>query len=142
MSLDEIKALDIPAEDDAILFLWATVTHMPEALDVLKSWGFEYKTQAVWDKQTVGVGYWFRGQHELLLVGVRGDVSPPPEGSRRSSVFQRKRGEHSEKPPDVRRWIQEAFPERDKLELFARDGTTNWDLWGDEAPDHKQETLL
>jgi len=141
ISLDDIKALDVPAADDCVLYLWATVTHTPEALDVLQSWGFTYKTQACWDKQSEGVGYWFRGQHELLFVGVRGDVSPPDESARRSSVFEAKRGEHSEKPGAVRTHIEQAHPNARKLEMFARDGRVGWELWGDESPDYKQDTL-
>lgn len=142
MDVEDIKSINVPAAEDSILYLWATVTHLPEALEVMESWGYEYKTQAVWDKKSVGVGYWFRGQHELLLLGVRGDVSPPSEEVRRSSLFEQERGSHSEKPPSVRWYIERAHPDMDKLELFARDGTTEWDLWGDETPDSKQERLL
>jgi N6-adenosine-specific RNA methylase IME4 len=141
MTLEEIKSLDVPAADDSVLYLWATVTHLPEALDVLEAWGFEYKTQAMWDKETLGVGYWFRGQHELLLLGVRGDVSPPPEDARRSSVFTQQRGDHSEKPDTVRRHIEQAHPDARKLEMFARDGMEEWELWGDESPERKQSRL-
>lgn len=141
MDLGDIKALDVPAADDAVLYLWATVTHLPEALEVMEAWGFEYKTQAVWDKESLGVGYWFRGQHELLLLGVRGDVSPPAEDARRSSVFQSPRGQHSEKPNGVRAHIEQAHPDADRLELFARDGNTGWELWGDEVPERKQATV-
>lgn len=122
MDLEEIKDLDVPAADDALLYLWTTVTHVEEALEVMKAWGFEYKSQAVWDKQIMGSGHWFRGQHELLFLGVRGDVSPPPQEVRRRSVFNEKRGEHSEKPASVRRYIEQAHPEAKKLEMFARDG--------------------
>ena len=142
MDLDEICALDVPAADNAVLYLWTTVTHAEEAFKVMNAWGFDYKTQAVWDKQTVGVGYWLRGQHELLYIGVRGDVSPPPEEVRCSSVFEFPRGEHSEKPAVVRRYIERAHPEARKLEMFARDGFVGWELWGDEAPDTKQDTLV
>lgn len=141
MDLEAIKSLDVPASDDAVLYLWATVTHLPEALEVMDSWGFDYKTQAVWDKEYVGVGYWFRGQHELLLLGVRGDVSPPPEDARRSSVFRQQRGKHSSKPDVVRAHIERAHPDADKIELFARDGKTGWELWGDEIPDDQQATV-
>lgn len=138
MTVEEISGLDVPAAEDAVLYLWTTVTHAPEGLDVLNSWGFDYKTQAVWDKQSVGVGYWFRGQHELLYLGVRGDVSPPDEEMRRSSVFESPRGEHSSKPAEVRRHIEKAHPDARKLELFARDGKVGWELWGDETPEYLQ----
>ena len=140
MELEEIKELDIPVDDDAVLYLWGTVTHVPEAIEVIDSWGFEYKTQAVWDKVNFGSGWWFRGQHELLYVATRGDVSPPDEGDRRSSVFKSPRGAHSEKPEAVRTHIEQAHPDARKLELFARDGKVGWDLWGDESPETKQTT--
>ena len=141
MNVDDIKALDVPAAEDAILYLWGTVTHVPEAVDVIRAWGFEHKSQAVWDKESVGVGYWFRGQHELLYVATRGDVSPPCEENRRSSVFRSTRGKHSEKPEAVRTHIEQAHPDARKLEMFARDGKVGWELWGDESPDSKQATL-
>lgn len=56
-----------PSEDNAVLYLWATAPKLLEALEVMRAWGFKYKTQAVWDKSWVGMGYWFRGQHEILL---------------------------------------------------------------------------
>ncbi len=69
MSLDDIRALDVPsvAHDDAILFLWTTSPKLQDAFDVLKSWGFDYRTCAVWDKEKIGMGYYFRQQHEILL---------------------------------------------------------------------------
>lgn len=141
MTLEEIESLNVPAADDAVLYLWATVTHTPEALSVMDAWGFEYKTQAVWDKKKYGVGHWFRGGHELLFLGTRGDVSPPDPENRRSSVFRESSGEHSEKPACVKTHIERVHPEADKIELFARDGKVGWDLWGDEAPETKQDTL-
>ena len=141
MDIEDIKALDVPAAEDAVLYMWGTVTHVPEAVDVIRAWGFEHKTQAVWDKQHFGSGWWFRGQHELLYVATRGDVSPPPEHARRSSVFRAPRGEHSAKPEAVRTHIEQAHPDARKLEMFARDGKVGWDLWGDESPDSKQATL-
>lgn len=69
MSQEEIKELQVPSADNCILFLWATIPKLPEAITVLKTWGFEYKTGAVWIKDRIGTGYYFRGQAELLLVG-------------------------------------------------------------------------
>ena len=65
MALENIKRLQVPSEDNAVLFLWATAPKLLEALDVMSAWGFEYKTCAVWDKAQIGMGFWFRGQHEL-----------------------------------------------------------------------------
>lgn len=133
MSLSDIKKLDVPAADDCVLYLWAVAPKVPEAVAVLDAWGFEYKTCAVWDKEKIGMGYWFRGQHELLLVGTRGDVSPPDTDARVSSVIREERGEHSEKPETVHEIIEDAFPTGDRVELFARDGREGWETWGAEA---------
>src|SRR5262249_17330856 len=65
------------AAADAVLFLWATAPKLLEALHVMKAWGFAYRTHAVWDKDKLGMGYWFRGRHELLLVGTKGSPATP-----------------------------------------------------------------
>lgn len=141
MPVEDIAAMDVPAADDAVLYLWSTVTHAEKALTVLNAWGFGYKTQAVWDKQRYRLGYWFRGQHELLYVGTRGDVSPPASEYRVGSLFSEKSDGHSSKPASVRRHIEEAWPDARKLELFARDDRVGWAVWGDEVPDSQQQTL-
>lgn len=133
MSLSEIKDMDVPAADNAVLYLWTTAPKLEEAFGVLDAWGFEYTTCAVWDKQKIGMGYWFRGQHELILVAKNGSFSPPEPEDRVSSVISEPRGEHSEKPDALHELIEEAFPNRSKLELFARDARDGWDSWGDEV---------
>jgi len=141
MGIDEIKALDVPSADDAVLYLWTTVTHAQEAFELMEAWGFEYKTQAVWDKRNLGVGYWFRGGHELLYVGVKGDVSPPNADQRRSSIFREASTEHSSKPKKVRSHIEQAHPDADKLELFSRNSRVGWEVFGDEVDDSPQATF-
>lgn len=133
MSLSDIKDMDVPAADNAVLYLWTTAPKLEEAFGVLDAWDFEYKTCAVWDKQKIGMGYWFRGQHEHILVATRGSFSPPDAEDRVSSVISAPRGEHSEKPDALHELIEAAFPNRSKLELFARDSREGWDTWGDEA---------
>ena len=98
MSLEEIKSLQIPIDKNAVLYLWATAPKLLLALEVIEAWGFTYKTHAIWDKEIIGMGYWFRGQHELLLVGVKGKMSPPLQKLRKSSVLKVRRGQHSRKP--------------------------------------------
>jgi len=120
MELHEIKNLQIPAAPDAVLFLWATAPKLPEALEVMNAWGFQYKTSAAWDKQKIGNGYWFRGQHELLLVGVKGDFSPPLENNRPSSLHSEPRRQHSRKPDYYYQMIEQMIPAARYLELFAR----------------------
>ena len=119
--------------DDCVLLLWATAPKLTEAIDLLKAWGFEYKTSAMWDKEIIGCGYWFRGQHELLLVGVKGKVNPPDNSVRVSSVFREKRTEHSKKPLCVYEWIENAFPFSTKLEMYCRNPRAGWQTFGNEV---------
>jgi len=139
MDIEDIKSLNVPSAENAVLYLWATAPKLQEGLDVVKAWGFQYKTHAIWDKGSVGMGYWFRGQHELLLVGVKGHVSPPAQELRISSVILQNKGQHSAKPDYVREMIGEWFPTETKLEMFARQDQSNlfqqnihWDTWGNE----------
>jgi N6-adenosine-specific RNA methylase IME4 len=85
-----------------------------------------------WDKEIIGLGYWFRNQHELLLVGSKGRFSSPQPTLRVSSVLRERRREHSQKPGVIRQWISEWYPTQAKLELFAREKTEGWDCWGNE----------
>lgn len=133
MDLEEIKALDIPADDDAVLLLWTTAPKLEESLQVLNAWGFTYRTCAVWDKERIGMGYWFRIQHEILLVGARGSFPVPAPDRRISSVIRAPRSEHSRKPDVVHEIIERMFPNRKYLELFARAERPGWDVWGNEV---------
>lgn len=136
MTTDEIAALQVPANKNAVLYLWATAPKLRDALIVMKRWGFEYKTHAVWDKMKVGMGYWFRGRHELLLVGVKGKFSPPEADERWSSIFTHPRTEHSKKP-SLHLTFELWFPGKQKLEMFARSKLpiVNWKFWGNEVDD-------
>jgi len=131
--IDTIKSHSPSTNPDAILFLWATAPKLKEALEVLEAWGFRYVTNAVWDKQKIGMGYWFRGQHELLLVGVKGKPGTVPEHVRRSSVFTDARTSHSKKPVSVYEYIELAFPSRTMLEMYCRKPRDGWAVWGNEV---------
>ena len=135
MKIEDIKNLPIQdiSEKDCILYLWATSPKLIEALEVMKAWGFTYKTHGIWDKEIIGMGYWWRGQHELLLVGTKGKMSPPPQDKRESSVYTERRGKHSKKPQHFRDFIKESFPQLPKIELFARQKVEGWDCWGNEV---------
>ena len=138
MDIKEICSLKIPTDENAVLYLWATAPKLLEALQVMNAWGFIYKTHAIWDKGWVGMGYWFRGQHELLLVGVKGKFSPPKNELRISSVIRVKKSGHSDKPDYIRSMIDKWYPNASKLEMFCRDHTplflkTGWDVWGNEV---------
>ena len=133
MTIDDLCALRVPAAGNCVLYLWATAPKLEEALRVVNAWGFVYKTHAAWDKELIGMGYWFRGQHELLLVATRGKVSPPPQGLRCGSVIRHRRSRHSAKPPEVRDMIAEWFPNARRLEMFAREHPEGWTVWGNEV---------
>lgn len=136
MALEDICALPVEEQlvtDDAVLFLWATAPLLPEALDVMDSWGFEYMTGAVWDKVKVGMGYWFRGRHEHLLIGARGVPPKPSPKSLSPSIVVSQRGRHSEKPSEVHKLIETYYPELPRVELFARAARPGWFVWGDES---------
>jgi len=133
MSVDEICALNVPSTKNAVLYLWATAPKLREALKVMESWGFEYKTHAIWDKKIIGMGYWFRGQHELLLVGVKGKYSPPTPSYRIPSVYEEKRSKHSKKPQAIKDHITGWTGNSSKLEMFARTKSMGWDVWGNEV---------
>lgn len=138
-STESIAARKVPeiAAKDSVLFLWATVPMIRDALKVMKAWGFEYKSQMVWVKDRVGTGYWFRNQHEILLVGTKGKVPAPAPGSQWSSVVEEPVGAHSEKPDIFYELIEEYFPNLPKIELNARRARDGWDSWGNEAPDNE-----
>lgn len=127
------------AADDCVLFLWATVPMLPDALRVMAAWGFEYKSHAVWVKDRIGTGYWFRNQHELLLVGTKGNIPAPAMGTQFSSVIEAAVGEHSQKPDGVYAMIEQYFRTLPKIELNARQARAGWEAWGFEAPDSEGE---
>src|SRR5262249_2668932 len=108
MASGEIAALPVAglATRDAVLFLWTTAPHLPEALQVMQARGFEYVTQVVWVKDRMGLGYWVRNQHEPLVIGRRGDMLTPAFENRPSSVIQAARREHSRKPDEAYELIE------------------------------------
>lgn len=139
MTIDDIKAIQVPSADNAVLYLWTTSPKLLQGLEVMLAWGFKYRTHMIWDKEIIGCGWWFRGQHELLLVGVKGKFSPPDNSVRVSSVFKERRTKHSKKPTEIRRLIHQWYPNKTKIELFARkepelfDSFEGWDVWGNEV---------
>jgi len=133
MTCKDIMLLDIPSGDNSVLYLWATAPKLKEALCVMEAWGFDYKTHAIWDKEIIGMGYWFRGQHELLLVGTKGLFSPPEQTKRIASVIKSRRERHSKKPNVVIDYIDEWYPDATKIEIFARNKRLGWDCWGNEV---------
>jgi N6-adenosine-specific RNA methylase IME4 len=136
MSQEQICALPLAdwCLDAAVLFLWAPNPKLEEALTVMRAWGFSYRTNAVWVKDKIGLGYWFRQQHELLLVGRRGAMPAPLDHNRVASVIHAPRQGHSVKPPEVYDIIEGMYPGVAYLELFARGlARPGWTAWGNQC---------
>lgn len=140
MSLAEITALPVAdlAEKSAVLYLWSTVPHLRNSLDIMEAWGFEYKSEFVWVKDKAGTGYWNRNRHEPLLIGTRGGkVAPAPEDLV-GSVVEAEVGRHSKKPEIFHEIIEAYHGPRRRIELFARRERPGWATWGNEVPEIEQ----
>jgi N6-adenosine-specific RNA methylase IME4 len=133
MSLDDLKVMEIPADDNCVLFMWATAPKLKDAIGVLETWGFEYKTCAVWDKEIIGMGYWVRNQHEILLIGTKGNPGAPMPENRYSSVIRARREGHSKKPEIVYDMVEKMCPYGNYLEMFARNKREKWAAWGNQV---------
>jgi N6-adenosine-specific RNA methylase IME4 len=137
LSIEELCAkggdVQAMAHKDAVLFLWATVPLLPEALTVMAAWGFTYKTNYVWNKVRHNVGYYSSVRHEMLMLGVRG--SCVPEGEKPNSVQTIERtSKHSQKPAEFRHLIDTLYPYGPRIELFARgELPEQWQGWGNEG---------
>jgi N6-adenosine-specific RNA methylase IME4 len=133
MSHDEMVAMQIPAAENAVMFMWVTNPKLEEGLALLTAWGFEYRTNMVWVKDKIGMGYYARSRHELLLIAKRGNMSPPDDDRRPDSVITATRGRHSKKPDQVYELIDAMYPHTPKVELFARNQRDGWASWGNQA---------
>lgn len=136
LSVDKICEMPVSGicHKDSVLFLWATSPKLPEALRVMAAWGFTYKTCMVWVKDKIGMGYYARQRHELLLIGTRGSPPVPAPKDRPDSVIKAPRGCHSEKPTCLYKIIEKMYPSAARVELFGRKQQANWSSWGDELP--------
>lgn len=144
MTIDEICAL--PVKDitpvPAHLYLWVPNALLPWGLQAMKSWGFTYKTNIVWQKVRKdggpdgrGVGFYFRNVTEILLFGTRGkNARTLAPGRRQVNLIATRKREHSRKPDEQYRIIEACSP-GPYLELFARGTRPNWIIWGDQAHD-------
>jgi N6-adenosine-specific RNA methylase IME4 len=136
MSIEDLMALDIAsiANDDAVMFMFAARPHLFEALKLMEHHGFSYVSHLVWLKNTMGLGRWGRDRHELLLIGVKGNVPPPPLGEAVDSVIKADTNGHSVKPAAFREIIDQYFPGLPKIELFARGkAPEGWVFWGNQV---------
>lgn len=139
MSTKEIKNLPVKeiADDNCHLYLWVTNNFLKDGLEVMESWGFRYVTTITWYKSgKIGLGQYYRGITEHCLFGVKGNLpyKIDENGKRQQGItgFVAERGRHSQKPKEMRDMIEMVsyFP---AIELFAREYTNGWDVWGNEV---------
>ncbi len=141
MNIEDIKALPVAdlADKDCALFLWVTFPCLLEGIEVLKAWGFEYKTTAfVWVKQNRkadslfwGMGYWTRSNVEICLLGTKGRPKRADAGIHQVVISHIE--EHSKKPQEVHNRIMKLMGDVPRIELFARRKTEGFDVWGNEV---------
>jgi N6-adenosine-specific RNA methylase IME4 len=131
MPTEQIAELQIPKASNSVCFMWGTNAMLQDALEVMKSWGFEYRSNFVWVKETgPTIGFYTVSRHELLLIGTRGQNMLPE--TRPISVIHGEVTEHSRKPENVYSMIESMY-DGPYLELFARQKHANWSVWGNEV---------
>jgi N6-adenosine-specific RNA methylase IME4 len=134
MGINELKNMPIVslAEDNAVLFLWATAPLLPEALELINAWGFKYKTNFIWDKVKHNMGHYNSVRHELLLIATKGSCTPDNVELFDSVQSIERTDRHSEKPEEFRKIIETLYIYGNKLELFARKSVEGWEVFGNE----------
>ena len=145
MSFAEIAALPVAAhaKPPSHLYLWSPNALVAEALDIMRQWGFTYKTNIVWYKirkdggpDGRGVGFYFRNVTELPLFGVRGGLRTLKPGRTQVNLIATRKQEHSRKPHEIYDLIERCSP-GPYLELFARERIEGWTQWGDEVDSYQ-----
>lgn len=141
MGIEELCALPVSeiTEKDCVLFLWATFPQLKEALQLIKAWGFTYKTVAfVWLKTNkkaltwfYGLGFWTRGNAEICLLATKGH--PKRQAKNVHQLIVSPIEAHSKKPEEARKKIVALMGDIPRIELFARKESPGWDIWGNEV---------
>lgn len=140
MELEEICQLPVGdlAASAAHLYLWVPNALLTEGLEVMRRWGFTYKTNLVWFKVRQdggpdgrGVGFYFRNVTELVLFGVRGRMRTLQPGRSQVNLIATRKREHSRKPDELYDLIENCSP-GPYLEMFARFKRPGWQQWGNE----------
>ncbi len=141
LTLAEIMAIPVAdvAARNSHLYLWVPNALLAEGLDVMRAWGFTYKTNIVWHKirkdggpDGRGVGFYFRNTTELVLFGVRGQLRTQVAGRTQVNIIRAKKREHSRKPDELYAIIEQCSP-APYLELFARGTRPGWVQWGNQV---------
>ncbi len=144
LSLREICEIPVPVALDhpAHLYLWVPNALLSEGLEVMKAWGFTYKTNIIWHKVRKdggpdgrGVGFYFRNTTEIVLFGIRGSLRTLKPGRTQVNIIKSQKQEHSRKPNELYKIIEECSP-GPYLELFARGKRSGWHVWGNQADNY------
>jgi N6-adenosine-specific RNA methylase IME4 len=135
MTIDELCQMPVKAmvDDDAVLFMWVTSPLLEECFDVIRAWGFKYKTSFIWDKVKHNFGHYNSVRHELLLVCTRGSCTPDVKTLHDSVQTIERTEKHSEKPEEFRAIIDAIYPRGRRIELFSRKTVNGWDAYGNET---------
>ena len=143
MDLEKIKNFGLRvrelAADDCVLFMWITAPKLNWMGEVLEAFGFEYKTNLIWDKVKPNLGHYSSVRHEILIIAGKGKCAPTCDGETIQSIDSvqsiEKSSRHSEKPLEFMDIIDKLYPSYRKIELFARnkEKRKGWDYWGQEA---------
>ena len=145
LTLNEIKAMPVSdvCEEEAHLYLWVPNALLIEGLDVLKSWGFTYKTNIIWHKirkdggpDGRGVVFYFRNTTEMILFGVKGSMRTLPPGRKQVNIIKSIKREHSRKPDEQYDLIESCSPGK-YLEIFGRGTRRGWTVFGNQAEDYQ-----
>ena len=142
MTIPDLKLLPVAniSKKDSICFMWVTDSHLKEGIEVLEAWGFTYKTIGFnWIKKTsknntcVNFAPWTLKSSEICLIGTKGTMTKYKTSNSVRQLIEVERTKHSKKPDEARIRINELFNDSKKIELFARESSSGWDRWGDEA---------
>jgi N6-adenosine-specific RNA methylase IME4/ParB-like chromosome segregation protein Spo0J len=129
MSIGQIKSIELPLMDNAVVLLWTTHKFLPDAFEILKEWNLDYKATLVWNKEKIGMGAWFRMQCEFCLVGIKG--KPYWENTTYRDIITEPRREHSRKPDCFFEMI-EKITMGNRLEYFSREKREGWKVFGND----------
>lgn len=144
LSLDEIKEIPVQpiSDNNSHLYLWVPNALLLEGLEVMKAWGFTYKTNLIWHKVRKdggpdgrGVGFYFRNTTEIILFGIRGSQRTLQPGRSQVNIIRTQKQEHSRKPDGVYDIIENCSP-GPYLELFARGKRNGWDVFGNQSEEY------
>ena len=142
MTIQQIKNLDVKSitDKDCILFMWVCDSFLKDCIDIIESWGFEYRTIGFnWIKKYKSGSFCYNfskytlKSHEICLIGIKGKLKNLKKTNNIKCLVLAERTIHSKKPSEVRNRIVKLCGNLPRIELFAREKTKGWDIWGNEV---------